>query len=181
MQAKSWLSPGPGVRVLSVDRVGGRWVVAAVGRGSGVCPGCGEESTHRHSWRQRRLQDLPIQGANVTLQLRLSRWRCRNIECRRKTFVEQMPGVFPPLARRTRRVAELVHLFGHSAGGKPGERLMGCLGAPVSDDTILRHLKRESRIGMRRHLFGWRASTIGVGAKAAHTAQSWWILSGVRS
>ena len=143
MQAKSWLSPGPGVRVLSVDRVGGRWVVAAVGRGSGVCPGCGEESTHRHSWRQRRLQDLPIQGANVTLQLRLSRWRCRNIECRRKTFVEQMPEVFPPLARRTRRVAELVHLFGHSAGGKPGERLMGRLGAPVSDDTILRHLKRR--------------------------------------
>jgi transposase len=79
----------------------------------------------------------------VTLQLRLSRWRCRNIECRRKTFVEQMPEVFPPLARRTRRVAELVHLFGHSAGGKPGERLMGRLGAPVSDDTILRHLKRR--------------------------------------
>jgi transposase len=181
MQAKSWFSPGPGVRVLSVDRVGGRWVVAAVGRGSGVCPGCGEESTHRHSWRQRRLQDLPIQGANVTLQLRLSRWRCRNIECRRKTFVEQMPEVFPPLARRTRRVAELVHLFGHSAGGKPGERLMGRLGAPVSDDTILRHLKR--RVADRNATTPVRvaASTIGVGAKAAHTAQSWWILSGVRS
>jgi transposase len=42
-----------------------------------------------------------------------------------------------------RRVAELVHLFGHSAGGKPGERLMKRLGAPVSDDTILRHLKRR--------------------------------------
>lgn len=33
----------------------------------------------------------------MTVQLRLSRWRCRTIECRRKTFVEQMPEVFPPL------------------------------------------------------------------------------------
>src|ERR1700690_3871717 len=143
MQAKSWLAPGPGVQVLSVERVGDRWVVAAVGRRSGICPGCGEWSALRHSWRKRHLQDLPIQGANVTLQLRLSRWRCCNSECQRKTFAEQMPDVFPPLARRTRRVAELVHLFGHSVGGKPGERLMGRLGAPVSDDTILRHLKRR--------------------------------------
>ena len=141
MQAKSWLAPGPGVRVLSVERIDDHWVVAAVGRGSGICPGCGEDSALRHSWRQRRLQDLPIQGANVTLQLRLSRWRCCNVECRRKTFAEQLPEVFTPLARRTRRVAELVDLFGHRAGGKPGERLMRRLGAPVSDDTILRHFE----------------------------------------
>jgi transposase len=33
--------------------------------------------------------------------------------------------------------------FGHGVGGRPGERLMKRLGMPVSDDTILRQLKRR--------------------------------------
>jgi len=49
------------------------------------------------------------------------------------------------LARRTRRAAELVHLFGHRVGGRPGERLMTRIGMPTSDDTILRHLKRRAK------------------------------------
>ena len=136
-------SPGPGLRVVSVERVGDRWIVAAVGRRAGSCPGCGARSMLRRNWRIRHLQDLPSQGVVVSLRLRLSRWRCRNGECERETFVERTPDVFAPFARRTRRSAELVQLFGHSAGGKPGERLMKRLGAPASDDPILRHLKRQ--------------------------------------
>ncbi|AFL50525.1 transposase IS204/IS1001/IS1096/IS1165 family protein [Sinorhizobium fredii USDA 257] len=51
-----------------------------------------------------------------------------------------------PYARRTRRVSEIVGLLGHSAGGRPGERLMRRLGMPVSDDTILRQLKRDAAL-----------------------------------
>ncbi len=51
-----------------------------------------------------------------------------------------------PYARRTRRVGEIVGLLGHSAGGRPGERLMQRLGMPVSDDTILRQLKRDATV-----------------------------------
>ncbi len=47
-----------------------------------------------------------------------------------------------PPARRTTRLAEIVRLFGHSAGGRPSERLMARLGMPVSDTTILRSLKK---------------------------------------
>lgn len=39
---------------------------------------------------------------------------------------------------------ELVRLLGHAAGGRPAERLMTPLGMPMSDDTILRHLKRRA-------------------------------------
>lgn len=49
-----------------------------------------------------------------------------------------------PHARRTRRVGEIVGLLGHSTGGRPGERLMERLGMPISDDTILRQLKRDA-------------------------------------
>ena len=44
-------------------------------------------------------------------------------------------------------MAEIVTLLGHGAGGRPGERLMARLGMPVSDDTLLRHLKRAARTG----------------------------------
>jgi transposase len=54
-----------------------------------------------------------------------------------------------PYARRTRRVSEIVGLLGHSAGGRPGERLMQRLGMPVSDDTILRQLKRNATLAHR--------------------------------
>lgn len=38
----------------------------------------------------------------------------------------------------------MVGLLGHSTGGRPGEHLMRRLGMPISDDTILRHLKRNA-------------------------------------
>ena len=49
-----------------------------------------------------------------------------------------------PLHMRVGRqgVVEMVRLAGHSTGGPPGERLMERLGMPISDDTILRQLKR---------------------------------------
>ena len=40
-------------------------------------------------------------------------------------------------------MAEIVGLIGHRMGGRPGEYLMHRLGMPVSDDTILRQLKRD--------------------------------------
>jgi len=120
-------------------------MISAVGDGFGVCPDCGTQSLHRHGWHERNLQDLPAQGAGVTVKLRIQRWQCRFKACKRQTFAEQFPEIAAPLARRTRRAAELVHLFGHGVGGRPGERLMKRIGMPTSDDTILRCLKRQAK------------------------------------
>ena len=118
-------------------------MISAAGPEIGSCPGCGEQSTRRHSRYFRHLQDLPVQGAVVIVKMGVSRWRCLNGECERRTFTDRLPEIVSPHARRTQRIAELVHLFGHGTGGRPGERLMKRLGMPVSDDTILRHLKRQ--------------------------------------
>lgn len=111
--------------------------------GSGACPGCGKRSIHRHGWHERYLQDLPAQGAPATVKLRLQRWQCRNGACKRKTFTTQLPEVVAPRSRRTARATEVVYLFGHGVGGRPGERLIKRIGMPMSDDTILRCLKRR--------------------------------------
>ena len=46
--------------------------------------------------------------------------------------------------RRTFRADVLTQLIGHALGGRPGERLMSRIGLPVSDDTILRRLKKSA-------------------------------------
>ena len=79
----------------------------------------------------------------MTVKLRLQRWQCRDEACNRKTFTAQLPEVAAPRARRTDRAAEVVYLFGHGVGGRPGERLSKRIGMPTSNDTILRCLKRR--------------------------------------
>ena len=134
-------SLGPDVEVVGAELVGGHWMLSALGSGTRSCPGCGVTSTSRHSWHDRQLRDLPAQGVSVTLKLRLGRWRCRNERCGRQTFVERLPAMAEPFAHRTCRLIELVRLFAHASGGRPGERLMARLAMPASDTTILRHLK----------------------------------------
>lgn len=133
-----------GVKVLRVTRTeAGSWIVRAAMRDRGICPTCGRRSTSRHGRRDRRLQDLPVQGKAVVLHLRLSRWRCVSKDCVRQTFSDRLPAVAVQHARRTGRTAEIASLLGHSTGDRPAERLMRRLGMPVSDDTILRQLKRD--------------------------------------
>jgi transposase len=135
---------GPDVRVVGAELVDGGWLVSAIGEGDQRCPDCGEHLKSLHSWHNRRLQDLPVQGERVALQLQLGRWRCRNRRCERKTFVERLPALAAPVARRTHRVIELLQLLGHTAGGRPGEMLAARLAIPASDNTILRQLKRRA-------------------------------------
>ena len=93
MQAKSARTPGLGVGVMAAERDGNRWIISAVGPEVGSCPGCGVRSKRRHGRYSRRLQDLPAQGAIVTVKLQMTRWRCLNDECERETFCDQLPGV----------------------------------------------------------------------------------------
>jgi hypothetical protein len=145
MRKKIELAFGPGIKVGGAKVRDGRWILSAHGIGERSCPVCGEFSTSRHGWHHRLLQDLPVQGTPVMLDLRLGRWRCRNAKCRRKTFVERLPLVAASNGRRTVRVAEIVRLFGHAAGGLPSERLLARLAMPVSESSILRQLKRHVR------------------------------------
>lgn len=142
MGKRMLLAPLAGVRILGVERGGGGWVVSAAGAGHGTCPACGTPSQSRHSTYLRRLQDLPSQGTRVTVQIRTARLRCRNPCCDRQVFAEPLPGVAEPRLRRTRRLFNLALLLGHNAGGRPAERVLARLGMPVSDDTVLRYLRR---------------------------------------
>jgi hypothetical protein len=85
-----------------------------------------------------------VQGQRVTLWVHVSRWRCRQEGCTTQVFTKRLPGVCAPHARRTRRFAEVIQWVGYALGGRGGERLLDRLGLTVSDDTVVRTLKRTA-------------------------------------
>jgi len=79
----------------------------------------------------------------VKVQAWLTRWRCGNDHCGQRIFSERLPNPATPYARRTTRLAGIVRLGGHAAGGRPAEQLMRRLGMPIDRTTILRMIKRS--------------------------------------
>ena len=145
MISKKHWSPGSDVWVQGVKRRdSGEWLVSGVLAPRGICPDCGLHSRRRHGWRQRRLQDLPAHGDNVTVALWVCRWRCPASTCPRRTFSDYTSSIARPFARRTSRADDIVGHLGHATGGRPAERLLRRLGVGVSDDTVLRHLKQRA-------------------------------------
>jgi zinc-finger of transposase IS204/IS1001/IS1096/IS1165 len=138
-------SPAAYLNVTTAKREDSRWLVTIFGGEHACCPLCGVQSHSRHSFYSRTLGDLSAQGTPVTVRVRVGRWRCRNRQCDRQIFAERLRGVAGPFARQTDRLAEIVRLFGHSAGGRPSERLMARLGMRTSRTTILRRVKQRVR------------------------------------
>ena len=79
----------------------------------------------------------------------------------RRIFAERLHELATSFARQTSRMAGIVRLFGHSAGGRPSERLMARLGMPVGHTTILRRVKERTAWPLST----WPASTTGPGRK----------------
>ena len=129
-------------RVFKTDQ---GWTIEADGQDSAICPGCQSVSRSRHSRYWRSLQDLPIQGTPVILRVHVGRWRCRNAGCKRRIFTERSLNVCTPHVRQTKRSDEIIAVVGRALGGRPGQRLMGRLGMPLSADTLIRRVKGAAR------------------------------------
>jgi transposase len=86
MDVKQRWEPGPGIRIIDAEFCGERWIVKAKASGDARCPGCGLHATRRHNFYTRRLQKMPVQGTIVELQVNMTRWRCCNQLCDRRTL-----------------------------------------------------------------------------------------------
>ncbi len=106
------------------------------------CPYCGAYSERVHSTYHRGLQDLPLQGVAVTLQVVARRLRCGNGECSRQTFAETFAEIAPRRAQRTQRMAAAQTTVGLMLGGVARARLLRVLVGPTSPSTLLRLTRR---------------------------------------
>jgi transposase len=125
-----------------IDEVDGTVVVAAHPRGRGArCRRCNRVSTRVHSRYRRHLADLPVSGRSVEVMLTVRRFFCDHVDCSACTFVEQVPGLAEPHARRSPGLQAALVAVGLALAGRPGSRLATKLGMSVGRSTLLRMIR----------------------------------------
>ncbi len=108
------------------------------------CPSCGAVSDRVHSRYPRRLADLPIAGRRAVLMLQARRFRCAAVLCERRIFTERFDdNILKPWARRTARLDQIVNCLALALGGRPAASFALRLSIPVSNDTLLRAVRRR--------------------------------------
>ncbi|RJG52585.1 ISL3 family transposase [Sphingobium terrigena] len=108
------------------------------------CPKCRSVSCRVHSRYRRQISDLPLAGRAVKLMADVRRFRCDTVWCGQRIFVERFAdGAVAPWARRTGRLETLVHHLGLALGGRPAASFAQRLMLPVSNDTLLRVVRRR--------------------------------------
>lgn len=137
----------PGFEVMSSVCDGAMTMITVRHSGkASCCPGCGAPSGRIHSQYLRRLADLPLSGRPVRLVVVARRFRCDAVLCSRRIFTERFDdGVLAPWARRTARLDYVVHHLGLALGGRPAACFAQRLMLPVSNDTLLRVVRRRGR------------------------------------
>jgi transposase len=110
-----------------------------------TCPLCGTPSRRVHSRYVRQAADLPCSGRSVRLRFITRRFVCAAPLCRRRIFAERFdPAVLTERARRTTRLDCVVHHLGLALGGRPAAGIAKRLMLPVSNDTLLRVVRRRA-------------------------------------
>jgi hypothetical protein len=143
LQASSLVPPGFVVESAEDDR-DGVFLRVRSARASSPCPNCGTPSARVHSWYLRRLAELPMSGLRVRLVLLARRFRCEDAVCVRKIFAERFGAdVLEPWSRRTGRLDQIVHCLALALGGRPAASFARRLMMPVSNDTLLRVVRRR--------------------------------------
>ena len=112
--------------------------------GEAMCPLCGSVSRRIHSRYTRQVADLPSAGRRVRLLVITRRFACEVSHCRRRIFAERFGDTLPARARRTGRLECIVHYLGLALGGRPAASFAKRLMLPVSNDTLLRVVRRRT-------------------------------------
>lgn len=102
------------------------------------CPACGGASARVHGWYERRLADAPVAGQRVLIRLRVRRFICQTLGCRRRTFTEQLAGLTVRHGRRSLLLLGVLAAIAFALAGRAGARLARQAAILVSRSTLLR-------------------------------------------
>jgi transposase len=106
------------------------------------CPYCGEKSEKVYSKYKRIVQNLPIQGKTVLIEIDSKKMFCKNPECKKKTFVEVIECV-EPKRRQTKRLEEkTLEISKHTSSITAAEILRG-MGIKIGKSSICEQLKKN--------------------------------------
>ena len=105
------------------------------------CPYCGEKSKKVHSVYGRTIQDLPISGKKVYIEITNRKMFCSNAKCSRKTFAEKYAFVGAKGKKSLRLEKEIINIA-RSSSSTEAARMLNRSTVKISSGTIRNLLKK---------------------------------------
>jgi len=107
-----------------------------------ACPRCNAEMNMYHGTYRRRVQDLPICGKQVKLEITAYEYFCTNPECVKRTFTENYGGFIGRCERMTDRLEDFIVMLALETNCEGAAAICKAMGISISGDTIINMLRR---------------------------------------
>ncbi|GAB6169343.1 hypothetical protein JCM1393_18030 [Clostridium carnis] len=108
-----------------------------------ICPKCNIISNKYHGTYIRKVQDLPILGKQVLLEINSYEYKCKNIDCSNKTIVESFDGFISYYSRMTERLSDFLCTLALETSCEGAARIAKNMNIKVSGDTIIKILLKK--------------------------------------
>lgn len=108
-----------------------------------ICPKCNIISNKYHGTYIRKVQDLPILGKQVLLEINSYEYKCENIDCSNKTIVESFDGFISYYSRMTERLSDFLCTLALETSCEGAARIAKNMNIKVSGDTIIKILLKK--------------------------------------
>jgi len=110
------------------------------------CPKCGHTTKSYHSTYKRAIQDLPILGESVYLDVTAYRYYCENTSCDQKVFTEELSGFTGKYRRMTSRLEDFIITLALNTSCEGTARICKQMNIKVSGDTVIKILLRNAQL-----------------------------------
>ena len=111
-----------------------------------TCPSCGTVARKLHATHHKKVQDLPVLGKRVMLDITLYEFQCNNTECESVSFTEVYHDFLNDYCYMTNRLVDLVCTLALETSCESSARILNSMNVKISGDTVIRTLiKRFDR------------------------------------
>ena len=107
------------------------------------CPKCNYFTDKYHGTYNRKVQDLPILGKSVQLEICSHEYECVNDDCAVTSMAETFDGFLNTYSRMTERCADFICTLALETSCEGCARICRTLGIKTSGDTVIRLLLRR--------------------------------------
>lgn len=107
------------------------------------CPKCHCITEKYYGTYNRKVQDLPILGKSVQLEICAHEYECMNNDCEVTTVAETFNGFLNAYSRMTERCADFICTLALETSCEGCARICRTLGIKISGDTVIRLLLKR--------------------------------------
>lgn len=104
------------------------------------CPKCQLPSSSLHATHHRKVQDLPILGKRVMLDINIYEYNCTNADCVVQSFTETFDNFLNNYSYMTERLVDLMTMLAIETSCESCSRILKSMNIKASGDTVIRTL-----------------------------------------